>query len=692
MADVESTDLDYIVNSLMPQMVSTRNRRLTVENEWLLNYRAWQGWPSQNYQLPLPDNAIHYFIPFARRVIEHNVTNVAKLLMPNTDWHSTLPFDDKSHINASNVHNAMRYINEEYLDTDSNVRSAARCFQMYGFSALHTSVMIYDKEVWPYQEIVDPFSFYIFPETAHDASRAQLIFKDFIIPYQVYQAYSKTQGNAKSVYKDIDINDLQAPSWPYHLIERLAYRGLTSPSDWQNGTGNVRRLSEVELRDKLSTNREKANDYLSKQADAFVSLSHVYFRRDSRWFYTVLCTNVKQSGKYNTQVVRLDQEEFTPRYRWAVARPLPGELYTNSKTDDIRVLQNLSNNAISDTEANRQQVQTNPMGVDSSMIGRLDTKVYGNREFWLIPGKPSDAFFPIPVQDVTANGTRMWQIYIALMDKHSGGTLAEGQPGRNMPRAGFATQDLMDMAMVEVVDDARILEKRLFGPGLADIYHTILEYVPNNQLIRIPNTDPTKIKAFRKVDLSGDYHFRWLGALGTSDAGDRADKFMQFAQFLFNPQLLPLLQQQLQAEGLKLDIKGILSTIYLYGLSERGLTDLFIPMTEQEKQAAANPPPSPEQQRVQAQQQAQQQKMAMQQQMHQQKMQGEQQKQAMQLQVEQAKAQADMMNIKGNLQLKQAEGQNKVIDIHAKRAQAMNNLLKPMGQPMNPSVRGTNNG
>src|SRR6266702_3854298 len=135
-------DLKWLIDMLIPAMEGTRQRRKFIENEWLLNYRAWQGWPSQNYVLPLPDNAIHYFIPHARRAVERSVKRGTKRLIPNMDWHQTLPFDNKSHDNAEAVHNTLRYVYKKKYPTKYNISSGLRCLYMYNFSVLHTSALI----------------------------------------------------------------------------------------------------------------------------------------------------------------------------------------------------------------------------------------------------------------------------------------------------------------------------------------------------------------------------------------------------------------------------------------------------------------------------------------------------------------------------------------------------------------------
>jgi len=111
----------YLLDMLIPLLDGTVARRQYIELMWLLNQRAWNGWPTFTQQVPLPDGGVHYYIPHVRRAVERNVNRAVKLLMPNKDWHQTLAFDSQSHENAEAVHNAIRYIYSIYFTTRVNL-------------------------------------------------------------------------------------------------------------------------------------------------------------------------------------------------------------------------------------------------------------------------------------------------------------------------------------------------------------------------------------------------------------------------------------------------------------------------------------------------------------------------------------------------------------------------------------------
>ena len=220
--------------ALSTPLMSVRDRRRFVEQEWLKNYAAWQGWPNHQYTASLADDTIRYFIPAARRAVERMGSRIVKLLTPKTPWFETQPFDDASYDNAEAVHAYMRYVSRRKIPFRRNLSALSRCLLLYNFAVLRTSVqMDAAGDVWPMQRTVDPFSFYVFPENATNASEALMMFEDMILPFEMYQSYVDS-----GLALRLSPAELTTPQWPYHLIERYAYRGLTNPTDFSSGVYN----------------------------------------------------------------------------------------------------------------------------------------------------------------------------------------------------------------------------------------------------------------------------------------------------------------------------------------------------------------------------------------------------------------------------------------------------------------------
>src|SRR5438128_8202206 len=116
---ISTEDSNWVLDIILSPMEGTRQRRKFIEYEWLENYRAYQGWPTYSYMLPLPDGAIHYFIPHARRTIERGASRIKKLLMPRNKFFQTLPRDMtayESHKDTGAVDALIDFIYSEKID------------------------------------------------------------------------------------------------------------------------------------------------------------------------------------------------------------------------------------------------------------------------------------------------------------------------------------------------------------------------------------------------------------------------------------------------------------------------------------------------------------------------------------------------------------------------------------------------
>lgn len=561
--------VDQLLTHFMAPLEAIRQRRRYVEDEWLRNYSAWQGWPTVSHFLPLADGSIRYFVPFARRAIERINARIVKILMPQSKWFQVHPFDDQSHQKAEAVDAVFRYICEKKIKYKRIISSLARCLQMYNFAALCTSPRVMGQEVWPHQRVVDPYQLYLFPETAQDMSELLFLFEDCVMPFESYRAMTDPSEPDNGLALPLDATKLQAPEWPWHLVERLSYRGLTSPSDYSMGANDRGEL----LQKDFSERKHKLLETLSARAKAFVQMTSLHFKLGSDWYKAWIVYNyLDEPGETKPKIVHLDKLESQPLYQWAVQRPLPGELYTNSMMDDIRVLQILANNQLSQGEANRAVYAEPPVGVDVSQANRLQNYRYAPRAKWETDGDPNDVFKTIDVKDTSTTSLRNLQVTLGLINSAAGaGTIAEGQPGRNMPRAGFAVNSLINLALSDIQDIADTEEQEILSPGLGDMWHVVVAYTPRRQLFKIPGIAQSAPAAYNMADLYGDYTFSWMGTLQFQDQQTRADRLLKFLEILSNPAVF----QMLQAQGKQVDIAAIMQQIWSDGLGERGLSQII---------------------------------------------------------------------------------------------------------------------
>lgn len=567
-----------IADNLSMPISSIKQRRRFIEHEWLKNYSAWQGWPNAAYYVSLAEDSVRYFLPEARQAIEKIVDRAVKLLMPKKKWFEVQPFDDQSHQKAESVDTYLRYILRKKIPCRRNYAMLARSAALYGFCALNTSVLT-DAEgnVWPYQRVVDPFNFYVFPETATQRDDALLLFEEMVIPYEVYCAYSNT-GYALP----LDPVHLTNPEWPYHLIERFAYRGLTNPSDFPSG------ISSGNFEDRKANTVEALNNRTS----AFVELSNVFIRRGNKWFNGWLIWNYNKSqfskdrrsyndyrrhDSYQPLLARFDESVSGPKYRWSTYRSLPNELYTNSLMDDIRVLQILFNNQVSQTEEARSMATTGPIAINSNDITRSQHLRWANREIWHLDGDMRESFQRVNFEDTSPSGIRAAQITMGLIDRLAGaGTIAEGQPGRNMPRSGFAVNNLINLSMSGIQNLVECLEDDIATPSLSDIHAVSCEYIPDTQILKIPGTQGAAFKQVLVNDITGDFTYEWIASLEFQDNEVRAERLMAFLKLIIDA--IPLLSN----EGFKINLPALIQTIWSDGLGERQINQIIQQMSPEE--------------------------------------------------------------------------------------------------------------
>lgn len=538
------------------QTVAIRQRRRYVEERMLRTRRTWMGYSIPHY-IPTDTSVGGYNIPAARRVDERAIVRCVKLLTPAVKWFEVAPMSGSNvpQEKLSNVDSFMWYVMRKKIKSRSNISQLCRCMLLYGFAVLKTSVMVQKGEVWPTQRAVDPFSFYVYPETAPTIEEADDVFEDFLFSFERYQTFVD-----KGIVDPLNRDEVTTPDWPYHLTERLAYQGLTDPN------ANVdNRIEEV-------------GNQLKKTTNAFVSLTEKWIRREGELYQVYIAWNLVNGPR----IVGFFKSQYDdPLYRMAVHRPLPGETYTTSQADDIDELNNAQQDAFNmfHDAVNREQ---GFIAFGGSQGMRRDTFTFKGGAKWDFgPENPKETMLFIQPPVTSTNLLRAWQIDNGYMQSMGGaGTIAEGQPGRNMPRSGEAVSSLINLGMADIQDIAEVIEQEILTPGLSDLYK-VANMIPDAQLMRIPGgqalygaQDEIKSNVIRKRDIIGDYEFEWVGSLQFQDEAARAQRLMIFLNMA--PTLMPLLQQQ----GYTLNLPDLIQMIWRSGIGERGLSKVVVTMQE----------------------------------------------------------------------------------------------------------------
>jgi len=532
-----------------------RSRRLFMEDEWLKAHDAWIGVQTYTFY----ESEFKHFIPAFRRTIERTVSRTMQQLMPHYEFYQMFPGDEadaQADIDMKPVHRYMDWLLLDFVKIRKVARQLVRTFYLYSRCITKTTVRVIDipkitegkvtgsvQQVWPTTRAVDPFTFYVWPETATDIEDATLVFEDVIMPYQEY-AESVRLGLADPINQD----ELRPPIYPFHIAQRMDRIGMTTPEAVRSGEpGSV-----------------------AKQH--FVQLSEVYFRGGgNRWLMGWLVWNVQRVRFTRLQFSRYPK----PPYRMAVARELPSQHYTPGMGQDIEALQVLLNDQFNQGEESRAVSSGPPVILDPTKVRRADSFIFGYRRKWY--GDPTGVKM-MEIPDTSVSAFRAAQFTLAYMEGSGPTGLSAGQPPRGTPRGSGAVSQLMAMAGADVVDAAQIIEEECLSPTIQDLYDLTVAFVPDLQIVKIPGAEGYAPMMATMNELFGHYTFKWFTSNRFQDKQNEAQLGLQFYQQLAH------VAPDIANQGFKINWAHISRVMFKDILGERRLADVIQPMTPEERQ------------------------------------------------------------------------------------------------------------
>jgi len=474
-------------STLINTIIAIRARRRQIEEQWLRSHRAWQSLGFDRRILTSETSPNDYNIPWARRALERSIVRGVRMLTPNVKWHEVTPMGEVDDETLSNMDQYMWYVLRKKIRSKSNISQLVRCMALYGRCHLKTSIAISNSQVWPAQRVVDPFSFYVFPETVSVVSEADLVFEDFLFSYEKYKTMADN-GLIDFVASD----ELTPPVWPYHLIERLAHQGLTDPGQ------------------DASILHRSVTDKLNATQGSYASLTELWLNKNDKLYQVYILWNQRNAPKI---VGFIESAYDTPLYRSVIHRSLPNETYTNSMMDDIVELSSLDNDTLNQylDAVNWEQ---GFVGVNDDEIGRTDSLKAKGRATWHMKGDPRDSITLFNPPNTSDTQLKALSFLVSMTNSLTGmGSLGEGQPGRNMPRAGGAVNNLVELALADIGDLVNLIEQEVLSPSLGDIHKVSTQFIPDDQLMLIPGGTGLTNAVLKKSQILGDFQFEWVGAL-----------------------------------------------------------------------------------------------------------------------------------------------------------------------------------
>lgn len=565
----ESSEL---IKRLEPVVQQVRDRRCSVERMWLQNHAAWRGVRTRFFY---NSESFKHYVPAARRAIERTATRMRAMLAPQSDFFEVYPgdiFDMANGAASDSVAAFMEYLFEQRIRTKSLVAQLCRSILIYDRAITKTSITVEHwsedvegevehVDIWPTLRAVDPFSFFVFPETINDLDDAQLIFEDSMYPWSDYLDAVEQAGG---LIDSLERNDLQKPEWPTHHVERLQLGLVSAPTDLNAG---------------VDGDREKGRD---NEVGKFVFISEVFLKYQQTWLQIWIAWNLKDGPRIvrNHQIVGPRQP-----YRMALAREIPGETYTSCMMDDIEPLQVLLNDQVNRMEEAASIAAVPPTAVDPNRVTRADSLVFRPRAKWLVE---PDGVKMLDVRDTSRGSQAAVMSTLNLITSvFSPGGIVEGTPPRGSPRAGFAFSSMVNLSMADIKDLAETIEENLLTPSLRDLYALTIRFVPREQVIRIPGTAAYQPQNLTTYDLYGHWNFKWIGQLHSEDLQVRGQKIQQFLQGAAS------LMEPLMMQGSQLDIAQLLKMYWRDVLQERGIDRILVKMPPQGAAPPMGPPGAP---------------------------------------------------------------------------------------------------
>ena len=548
-----SSDREELAQHLAELCIELRNRRRPINDRWLLYHAAYSGRHTRTF---FRSEIFRHFIPAARRAVERFSVRAAQMVVPSADFFEVFPGDidgTQGDAEANAVRAVLSYVLRKRIRAYLLARRLFRSWACYGRAIVKTSIEVVpgrtegETQVWPTARVVDPFQFFVYPETVSDPERLSVLVEDFMLPWDHYESLMR-----QKLVEPLRQEDLGTPEWPDDVVRRLQEQSLNTPTDLTGG--------------------DRAGSLTT-----FVSLSEVWFLRGGRWQRAWLAWNVPEAQR----LVRIGESPHPGHpYRIGIARDLPGEHYSTGMMDDLEPMQVLLNDQFNIALEGQATNFSPPTVVDPNRVYRANSLVFRPRAKWLMDPEGVKFF---ESRDITRYAFQGIQFTLGLMDSFSGSNpLAEGQPTRNLPRAGFAVSSLLNLSMADIKDAAQVVEDAILTPVLADLYRLLVQYTDPKQVLRIPGTQDWPAQRVRADQLVGDWDFQWVGSLQAQDMQIKSQRMVAILGMM--GKVGPVVAEDLQRRGKRLNWEAIFKRIWRDGLGERGLDRIVEEMTPEELQ------------------------------------------------------------------------------------------------------------
>ena len=136
--------------------------------------------------------------------------------------------------------------------------------------------------------------------------------------------------------------------------------------------------------------------------------------------------------------------------------------------------------------------------------------------------------------------------------------------------------------VADMKDAAQVIEDCVFTPMLGDLFRLTIEYADPQQVLLIPGTQDWPSRRFSVQELRGNWAFRWVGSLQAQDMQVKSQRMVAVLGML--GKIGPVVLQDLQTRGKRINWEALLKRIWRDGLGERGLDQIIVELTPEERQ------------------------------------------------------------------------------------------------------------
>lgn len=583
MADeVDNLALDKAVEQrvqteLIPLLQTVRDDRAKLRETWMRYYRIW----SVKHDVQGYKGRTNTYVPAGRRWIENWTRRVVRDLFPETDWHATTARHRDAEPRAGGVNALLSYYFTKHMRLRRQATPWTRQLVMLGTSPARCVWRCEEREarvlrsldedlkggarservamktekvldyIGPTFRPVDLFAWYFWPTTCADIDDAALAFEDLLVTRDRVKAMAeKTLPGGDPVYantkKLFDMLDElskgrgskdgaggEASDKFSAAVRRLADKGFTHPLD-EKLPASMRPIDVTECRWIADLEDEGAKPYL-------VAIGH------------------------DEVVLRVQKEPFVHGGSWwlkGLFVEVLNEGYGRGLPELFDHMQYLANDLWNQT-ADALTWSVNPIVVMDM------ARVQDPASLRMVPGAkwladPQGVQFSAAPQGPAQAGLSAVSQILGLADSYSNvtpvGALGAAQKGRSRSQTTAAgTQMMLAESAVDIKDVVENLQAAVFVPLMERSHSLSTQYLGDREIIlKIAGIDGARLieTPISAADLVGDFDFDWLATA----AQNTTIQATQAINFLGMVSKIP--REDLQAQGIEIDLKYLLRSIY----------------------------------------------------------------------------------------------------------------------------------